>query len=428
MVDVSRHCVLKGRVIEPKQKSRSIRGARRTRVLEVAARTLNRIGVSTNSLPSIAEELGVSRAALYYYFEDQEDLVFQSYRRSCEILAQHLNDAARTSSDSMSTIVSFVDRVLGPDAPEFASLSDLAYLREERRSTIMGLIHGIRSSIADVLEAGHRKGELRSCSSGIIAAAILGLVSWRRIARTWRSNDPLSDQDLIEAAKSLLRLGIANDRAAPIHLRPMELPHASAWSSNVFDAVAVVEAKQESLLAAASWLFNLKGIDATSLDEIAARLGVTKKVIYHNLGDKQKLVEECFRRSFTFYEEITDRTGGYDGSRLAAITASTYAFAEANLREDIAPLAPLSGVEGLAPAVLEELNRSADRMMDAFLAHYAQGQKEGSIRHLNSRAVIAVNPGIWEWLPKWYETLTESERAIAPSELAELNRIGLLAI
>lgn len=415
-------------MIEPKQKSRSVRGARRTRVLEVAARTLNRIGVSSSSLPSIAEELGVSRAALYYYFEDQEDLVFQSYRRSCEILARHLNDASHTGSDSMSIIDSFVDRVLAPDAPEIASLSDLAYLQDERRSTIMGLLDGIKSSIADVLEAGHRKGELRSCSSGIIAAAILGLVSWRPIARTWRSSDPLSDQDLVEAVKSLLHLGIAHDRAAPFQLSPMELPQASAWSSNVFDAAAVVEAKQESLLAAASWLFNLKGIDATSLDEIAAKLGVTKKVIYHNLGDKQTLVAECFRRSFAFYEEITARTASYDGARLAAITASTYAYAEANLREDIAPLAPLSGVEGLSPKVLEELNSSANRLMDAFLTFYEQGQQEGSIRPLNSRAVLAVTPGTFEWLPKWYDTLTEAERTVAPAELAELNRIGLLAI
>jgi AcrR family transcriptional regulator len=112
-------------VTEQKLKSRSARGSKRTRVLVVAARILNRIGVSSVSLPAIAEELGVSRAALYYYFADQEDLVFQSYRRSCEILAQHLGDAIDAGGDALSIIDSFIDRVLAPDSAEIASISDM---------------------------------------------------------------------------------------------------------------------------------------------------------------------------------------------------------------------------------------------------------------------------------------------------------------
>lgn len=420
--------MVKGRVIEPGKKSRSARGSRRMRVLEVAARTLNRIGVSSVSLPAIAKELGVSRAALYYYFDDQEDLVFQSYRRTCEILEQHLVDAEDAGGDSIAILASFIDRALATNGPEIAALNDVAYLGEERRASILQQVGQVRARLTDILDDGVRRGHLRSCSNTIVAGAILGLVFWRPTARIWRSSDPLSDRDLVDAIKSLLKFGIASDRRVPFSPHPIDLRPELTWTGNVFDASALVEAKQESLLAAASWLFNLKGIDATSLDEIAAKVGVTKTVIYHNVGDKATLVARCFRRSFAFYEDITRRAAMREGSPLAAILAATCAYAEAGLREDIAPLAPLSGVQGLPDDVLHELNVSSQRMMEGFLAIYEEGQRDGSIRPLNARAIIAIYPGTFEWLPKWYDILSEAERLAAPFEIAELNRIGLLPV
>ena len=111
-----------------------------------------------------------------------------------------------------------------------------------------------------------------------------------------------------------------------------------------------------------------------------------------------------------------------------AIQSAICAYAEAYLREDIAPLAPVGGVQGLAPDVLQELNASSQRLMGEFIAMFEQGQREGSIRPLNARAIIAIHPGTFEWLPRWYDILSEVERAAAPFEIAELNRIGLLAI
>src|SRR5262249_18962562 len=145
------------------------------------------------SLSTIAQELGISRAALYYYFEDQQDLVFQSYRRSCEMFAGRLNEASRGAGDAMTIIDRFVDGMLSSEHPEFASLSEAAFLRPEQRSTIFGLYQGILSSLTDVLRTGARRGELRQCANSIVAQAIIGLISRIPMARRWRPSDPLSD-------------------------------------------------------------------------------------------------------------------------------------------------------------------------------------------------------------------------------------------
>jgi AcrR family transcriptional regulator len=97
--------------IQPKD-DRSTRGSRRSLVLEEAAKALNSRGVSQTSLTEIADRVGVHRAALYYYFEDQQDLVFQSYRRSCEMFARRLNEAMRAGGGAMAIIECLIDGML----------------------------------------------------------------------------------------------------------------------------------------------------------------------------------------------------------------------------------------------------------------------------------------------------------------------------
>ena len=404
---------------------RSTRGAKRARLLEEAAKALNSRGISQTSLAEIAKSVGVSRAALYYYFEDQQDLVFQSYRRSCEMMARRLSEASHAGGDAMSVLTAFIDGMLAEDEPEFASLSEAAYLRPEQRSTILGLYEALLASIAEILQAGARRGELRACSAGIVAQAIIGLVSWIPMARRWRSSQALSQRDMVEAIKTLLDHGVAVERRLPIKIPSFDFSFADVRLDRVFDAEALAAAKQQALLASASWLFNLKGVDATSLEELATRVGVTKKVIYHNVGDKETLVVECYRRSFRMWEEIGQWARTHDGSRLEAFCLSIKAGAEASLREDLATLSPLAGFEALPAAAQDEINAAAVRLMDIHLEIFAVGQVQGSMAAPNPRAIVAIVPGVYQWLPKWFDTFSAEERQKAAGEITELVALGL---
>jgi AcrR family transcriptional regulator len=406
--------------------SRATRGLKRAKVLAEAAKSLNQLGVSQTSLADIARRVGISRAALYYYFDDQQDLVFQCYRQSCELMAERLGEAEAAGGDALTVIDAFVDGMLDEDGAEFAALSEMAYLRPDQRSTILALHESILARVAEILRAGAARGEVRPCDGRIVGQSILGLVSWIPLARRWRTREQLGDADMVAAIKDLLRYGAAADRAAPPdRYRPFDLTPPGVPVTLIFDADTMAAARRESLLAAASWLFNLKGIDATSLEEIALLRGVTKKVIYHNVGDKETLVAECYRRAFRIYEEIQARGRAYDGPRIEAVCAQFHAFAEASFREDIAPLAPLAGFESLPEALREEIHASAGRIMDSSLTTHGRGQAEGSIRPMNTRAVLSMHPGVFEWLPKWFDSLDAAQRARAPAELAELVRVGL---
>ncbi|HZS59445.1 MAG TPA: helix-turn-helix domain-containing protein [Gemmatimonadaceae bacterium] len=50
-------------------------------------------------------------------------------------------------------------------------------------------------------------------------------------------------------------------------------------------------ATREAIIDAAAWLFARRGIEATSLDAIATRVGLTKGAVYGNFSSKRELIE-----------------------------------------------------------------------------------------------------------------------------------------
>ncbi|KAJ8135823.1 hypothetical protein OY671_010964 [Metschnikowia pulcherrima] len=51
-------------------------------------------------------------------------------------------------------------------------------------------------------------------------------------------------------------------------------------------------AKRDAVSRAAVRMFNEKGFHQTSLDDVAARLGISKPTIYHYLGNKDQVSSE----------------------------------------------------------------------------------------------------------------------------------------
>jgi AcrR family transcriptional regulator len=286
----------------------------------------------------------------------------------------------------------------------------------------------LKERLAAVIQAGIDKGELRPCTPAVVALAILGLVFWIPTAQRWSSNASLSRQDIVNATREILHLGIAQDRSAPISYQESTLDAAVMPFEQVFDAEALAAVRKDAILAAASWLFNLKGFGATSLDEIAERIGVTKKVIYHNIGNKETLLIECFRRSFGFYERILHQLRALRDQPLTFICSATLCYSAAGMREDIAPLVSVAGLDALPAEVLDEINASGIRMMDTYLEAFERAQTEGAMRMFHARPVIAAHAAFFQWLPKWRDLLSEQERADVPLELAELIRIGLMPV
>jgi len=69
----------------------------------------------------------------------------------------------------------------------------------------------------------------------------------------------------------------------------------------------------DTLLDAAVGLFNERGYEATSVDEVAGRLGVTKSAIYHHVPSKVELLRLALDRALDALFAVTQETGATTG-------------------------------------------------------------------------------------------------------------------
>ena len=64
--------------------------------------------------------------------------------------------------------------------------------------------------------------------------------------------------------------------------------------------------REEQILSAAEQVFAERGFHATSMDEVAERVGVTKPLIYEYFGSKEGLLSACITRARTQLREATE--------------------------------------------------------------------------------------------------------------------------
>jgi AcrR family transcriptional regulator len=69
----------------------------------------------------------------------------------------------------------------------------------------------------------------------------------------------------------------------------------------------------DSLLDVAVAVFNERGYEATSMDELATRLGVTKSAIYHHVPSKVELLRLALDRALDALSAVLDEPGATTG-------------------------------------------------------------------------------------------------------------------
>jgi AcrR family transcriptional regulator len=93
---------------------RAPRGETRERILDVALELFNEQGYDKTSLREIAERLGVTKAALYYHFQNKEDILLELHLRLHALGREALEtlDALGDDSAVIAAWPSIIDRFI----------------------------------------------------------------------------------------------------------------------------------------------------------------------------------------------------------------------------------------------------------------------------------------------------------------------------
>lgn len=180
-----------------------------------------------------------------------------------------------------------------------------------------------------------------------------------------------------------------------------ERPTRSPWPSRRDRETERMD-KREALLQAAVRSFNEKGFHATSLDDVAASMNVTKPTIYYYLGNKDEILFECVRRGLVSIREIicsVEETGGTGYERFRALLLG-YARI---MTEDFGMCITRTADHELSPESRARF-RALKREIDATIRRVVEeGIADGSIVPGDPRIMTFVATGALNWIARWYD-------------------------
>jgi AcrR family transcriptional regulator len=184
------------------------------------------------------------------------------------------------------------------------------------------------------------------------------------------------------------------------------------------------EAKRMALLRAAVESFNERGFHATSLDEVAASLGVSKPTIYHYLGNKDQVLLECLTAGLVQLREAADAARKENGNGLTRLKSFLRRFAEINM-DDFGRCVIRTGEENLSPESARRcraLKREVDAAMRGFIE---EGMADGSIAPGNPKLVAFTLAGAINWPARWHVPGGELSAQDIAAQMVEILTQGL---
>ena len=191
--------------------------------------------------------------------------------------------------------------------------------------------------------------------------------------------------------------------------------------------------RRRHLLALATELFSERGYAAASMDELAARAGVSKPVVYDQFGSKEGLfVEVIDALGIELSEVVLAATAGRSDPRelLEAGSLAYFRFVgerSATWLVAVGAARALEGSSGQAARKLEEIRNRQNGLMEALLLASAHSLGKQP-NELQASAITHALEGAYEGLTEWWESHPE----VTPEQLSrwtvDLVLPGLLAI
>ena len=161
------------------------------------------------------------------------------------------------------------------------------------------------------------------------------------------------------------------------------------------------ELKRQAVLQTAAQLFNERGFHATSLDDIAERLHVTKPTLYYYVKSKDDILLECVRTALDMMQAEIDavrRAGGRALDQLVAcmrvytiIVTQDFGRCVIRIGEDPLPEPLRKELRGLKAGIDREFRRLV-----------ADGIAEGSIAPCDPKMAAFMVAGALSWVGRWY--------------------------
>lgn len=179
------------------------------RMLKAAAHCFNEKGYSGTSLKDVANRLGLTDAALYYYVRNKEELVFLCYLRAADVGREAMQQAIAEGGTGLETIRRYlrnhVEAIVG-DAGPVAIVSEIPSLKPMHRDTVLELSRKHSTAFEALIKEGIADGSIAPRNVRMTGNAIMGSINW---IPKWFHGDAAVARQIVSEFPEILSAGLA---------------------------------------------------------------------------------------------------------------------------------------------------------------------------------------------------------------------------
>ncbi len=206
---------------------------------------------------------------------------------------------------------------------------------------------------------------------------------------------------------------------------------SSSDGNSPFNRGVQHETKHSAILSRAAKLFNTKGARATTLSDVADKLGLTKTSLYYYVKTKEDLIYQCYNASMQqallSLDDIEKQTDDPLERTLRFMQSRVETLLLALRGEGDYYAAPLE-LASLKPEHREALTEDYLHMFKRVRQYIRDGIIAGTIRPCHTTTTTRALIGALDWLFYWLYEIPKEEAAKASFAVADICANGLLSL
>lgn len=190
-------------------------GQRKQQIVDVAAELFHEKSYLATSLDDVAERIGFTKPAIYYYFKSKDDILFAIVDGIVDEALERIRAIAETDGSPAARLHALLVEntrvILENLAANTVFYNSRGLLTAEREQDVRRREREYTKVVRDLYAEGVRAGELRDIDPAVATSTLLGASIW-----TYRWFDPegrLSHQRVAEDVAALLMDGLRTGSA-----------------------------------------------------------------------------------------------------------------------------------------------------------------------------------------------------------------------
>lgn len=189
------------------------REEKRMAVLLTAAEMFLERGSHRVTMTDIADELGITKPALYNYFDSKDAILFECFRQSNLVIVAQLDSIEKVGGEGLAQLQAFIRAYTKLVTVDYGSVMirlEDRELPDGLRDDVRGFKRAIDMRVRAMLAKGIEDGSIVPCDVKLATFAILGALNW--IGQWFRDDGSASVDQIGEEYVVRLTLGVASVR------------------------------------------------------------------------------------------------------------------------------------------------------------------------------------------------------------------------